>query len=212
MAQSSVRSPKARTDRLAEVMSSSVTSITAQSLDNDDHSLTVKPMFGSFISIDSVEHSTSVIAVVHNVITGPPDNVHRPSALGLTREQLRIEQPQIFALLRTEIHAAIVGYVQDSTLFQRLPPHPPEVHDFVYAATREEVIAITREFDFLRLLTSVSTVPSDELLAAAVREAYEVRGHDDEFLVRAGQALSNIFRQDFDLLVCMLRKIKPASL
>jgi hypothetical protein len=208
LSKSSILDSKTRTSPLAEVISSSITTIVAQSLHDGEPSSSARPNFGSFIIVDSV-NNVSVIAVVHDVTTGSPDNVHRPSALGLSREQLRIEQPQIFALLRTEIQATIVGYVQAGKVFQHLPAQPPEVHDFVYGATPEAVLALTEEFDFLRLLASASTVAPDELLAATIREAYGVRQEDYQFLVRAGQALSQLFRQDYDRLVCVLRKIKP---
>jgi hypothetical protein len=59
------------------------------------------------------------------------------------------------------------------------------------------------------LLSTISEVPSDELLAAAIREAYKARDCDYAFLVSAGQALSNLLRSDYDRLVCVLRKIRP---
>jgi hypothetical protein len=162
--------------------------------------------------VECNESQFDVIAVVYNVLTGPQDSVHKPAALGLSRERLKVEQPHIFALLRTEVHAVIVGYVQGDRVFQHLPPQPPEVHDFVYPATNEQVEMLTEEFDFLRLISTVSAVPSDELLAAAVREAYTKRNKDYAFLVAAGQALSNLLRSDYDRLVCVLRKIRPESM
>lgn len=203
------------TRALGEVISASVTELVAQCWQVDDadglpHSR--KPDFGSYLRVECNESQFDVIAVVYNVLTGPQDSVHKPAALGLSRERLKVEQPHIFALLRTEVHAVIVGYVQGDRVFQHLPPQPPEVHDFVYPATNEQVEMLTEEFDFLRLVSTVSAVPSDELLAAAIREAYAKRNKDYAFLVAAGQALSNLLRSDYDRLVCVLRKIRPESM
>lgn len=203
---------KETTEAIGEIINASVTSLIAQcwqTEDSDGLPLSRKPNFGSFVRIDCNESDFDVVAVVYNVITGPQDAVHKPSALGLSRERLKVEQPHIFALLRTEVHASIVGYVRNGRVFQHLPPQPPEVHDFVYPATNMEVCEITEEFDFLRLLTQVTEVPSDELLAAAVREAYGARNNDYAFLVAAGQALSHLLRADYDRLVSVLRKIRP---
>jgi len=199
---------------IAEVVSSSVTAVVAQSL-SQDRELSLsgddRARFGSFVKIASGSDDLEIFAVIHDVVTGPIDGVHRTSAFGLNREQLRQEQPQIFALLRTDLHAAIIGYKQGKKAYQHLPPRPPEVHDFVYAADKKEIEAMTTDFEFLRLLAAVQTVPADELLAAAVREAYAAQGGHKSFLLKAGQALSQLFRSDYERLVAVLKKIKPSE-
>lgn len=198
---------------LAEVISSSITGVVAQCLtssDKDGMPETEKPRFGSFLKIRTATN-IDVLAVVHNVITGSPDAMHQPWALGLSREQLREEQPHIFSLLRTEVHAVVIGYLDRGEVFQHLPPVPPEVHDFVYPATFDEIKKVTHGFDFLRLVATVTSVPQDELAAASIREAYKAHDEQYTFLVEAGQALSHIFKNDFDRLVTILRKIRPAS-
>ncbi len=202
-----------KSDPIAEVISSSITGVVAQCLmsaDKDGMPETSKPRFGSFLKIRT-SGNIDVLSVVHNVITGSPDAMHQPWALGLSREQLREEQPHIFSLLRTEVHAVVVGYIDRGEVYQHLPPVPPEVHDFVYPASDEEIRKVTQGFDFLRLVATVTTVPQDELAAASIREAYKANGKEYSFLVEAGQALSHIFKNDFDRLVTILRKIRPAS-
>ena len=194
---------------IAEVLSSTITAVMAQTNPQHDLEVSHRPRFGSFLTIESNDSDLRVFAVVYNVITGAPDAVHKPVALGLTRDELRIEQPHIFSLLRTEVHAAIVGYEQDGNIFQHLPPHPPDVHDFVYVSSMNEVAELTFDFDFLRLLMHVNAVPSDELLAATIREAQQAASQPDSFLVAAGQALSKLLQNDYDRLIALLRKIRP---
>ncbi len=202
-----------KSEPIAEVISSSITGVVAQCLtkaDKDGMPETDKPRFGSFLKIHTAS-GIDVLSVVHNVITGSPDAMHQPWALGLSREQLREEQPHIFSLLRTEVHAVVVGYIEGGAVYQHLPPVPPEVHDFVYPASSEEICKVTKGFDFLRLVATVTTVPQDELAAASIREAYKAHGEEYSFLVEAGQALSHIFKNDFDRLVTILRKIRPIA-
>lgn len=202
-----------KSEPIAEVISSSITGVVAQCLmtsDKDGMPETLKPRFGSFLKI-LTDSDVAVLGVVHNVITVSPDSVHQPWALGLSRDQLREEQPHIFSLLRTEVHAVVVGFIERGEVYQHLPPIPPEVHDFVYPAADEEIRKVTQGFDFLRLIATVTTVPQDELAAASIREAYKANNEEYSFLVEAGQALSNIFKNDFDRLVTILRKIRPAS-
>lgn len=195
---------------IAEVISSSITGFQAECMPNKERpDLPAKPSFGSFLKVGSEKHS--IFAVVYNVITGPQDSVHKPSALGMTREELRMEQPHIFSLLKTEVHAQLIGFGNDGEVFQHLPPQPPDVHDFVFKATPNEIRQLTRNFEFLRLLANVSEIPSDELIAATIREAHRALGSNRSFLIEAGRAVSNILRSDYDRLLTILKKIKPET-
>ncbi len=197
---------------VGEVISSSITEFTMElwSRDKDGEALSIpRPNFGSFLRVESVEEELSAYAVVYNIITGPYDAQHKPSALGLSRQELRVEQPHIFSLLQTQIHATIIGFKQDDQLHLYLPPKPPQVHDFVFGANPDEVAAITVDQNFLRLLTNVLSVPTDELLAAAIRQAEPCHKDGHLFLVDAGKALSHLIRDDYDRLVSLLKKIKP---
>lgn len=168
-----------------------------------------RPPFGSFLRIASSDHAMNVYAVVCDVATGPADTQHKPTALRLSRDELRVQQPHIFALLRTEIFATTVGWNDGGSYFSGLPPHPPEVHDFVYPASKGEVRALTEDLEFVRLLSRVSRVPTDELIAASIRAACSARGGDYAYLVSAGQTLAQTFRDDFERLTSVLRKIRP---
>jgi hypothetical protein len=197
---------------VGEVMSSSITGLVAEARQHqgvDGLPETLKPSFGSFLRAYSSEHKLDIVSVVYDVITGPQDSNHKPSALGLTREQLKVEQPQIFALLRTEIHACTIGYFEAGIYYPHLPPHPAQVHDFVFQLLPAEICAATTNLDFLRLLSGVSTVPVDELIAATIRKSSQARGDQYTFLVEAGQALSYLFRDDYDRLLAVLRKVRP---
>jgi hypothetical protein len=199
---------------IGEVLSASITDLVAECWQERSETgfapdLPERPRFGSFLRVTSSDHAINVFAVVCDVSTGPSDSTHRPTALRLTRDQLRVEQPHIFALLRTEIHATVIGYSDGSDFFTGLPPHPPEVHDFVYAASDAEVRAITANLEFVRLISRVSRVPPDELVAASIRIACTARGGDYQYLVSAGQSLAQSFPGDYERLTSMLRKIKP---
>lgn len=199
------------TEPVGEVVSASITTFVAEAAYHDGSaccSETLSPRFGSFVRAESTEQNLTIIGTVYDVVTGPADASHKPAALGLTREQLKAEQPHIFALLRTEIQAIVIGYFQGGECFHYLPPRPAQVHDFVYLCTPAQVQAATSGMDFLRLLAGVSTVPADELLAAAVRQAGAASEHKDRFWIEAGQALAQLFREDYDRLLHVLKKVK----
>jgi hypothetical protein len=200
---------------IAEVLTSSITGLTAETLPlvpGEGVVQTSKPTFGSFVRIESPENNIDIFAVVFDVVTNPPDSVHKPSALGMSRATLRLEQPHIFALLKTHMQAAIIGYKEGAHFFQHLPPQPPEVHDFVFEAGPDEVNTLTANFEFLRLLSHINSVPTDELIAAAIRQAASARNdgsQSGEYLIEAGRAISQLFRSDYDRMVSIVKKIKP---
>jgi hypothetical protein len=162
------------------------------------------PAFGSFVTTAS-----QIVGVVCNVSCQPRDNMHKPRALKMDREQLKAEQPQIFVLLETTVQALCIGFFENKEFKNYLPPLPASIHDFVYLATQKEIQTISEGFDFMRLVSQVKDVPADELLAATIRQAYLSRGSDSRFLVDAGKSLANFYGDDYDRLMSVLTKIKP---
>jgi hypothetical protein len=196
---------------VGEILSSSITEMVAACWQDEDeqrkapHSV---PRFGSFMRVDSSEQNLRIFAVVYDVLTGPQDSLHKPAALRMSRQELRLQQPQIFSLLRTEMKAAVVGYEQEGVYSAGLAPLPVQVHDFVYFAAAAEVKSVTDSMEFVRLLTRVSSVPNDELVVSAIWEAYAARKNDYQFLVEAGRSLSQAFGDDYNRLTAALNKLQ----
>ncbi len=210
---------------IAEVIETSTTEFLAQCLEPEDLSFPVMPPFGSWVKAYDEEAANQIYGVVYHATTSPLDSVHRARALGLSLDELREQQPQIFAMLKTEFSVAIVGFVPmkvgrtnskngdgmvlgDSpperqgqrTFYQHLPPRPPQVHQAVYRCDKKEVISFTEELDWLRTLLQVSGVPTESLVAAAIREIYNLRDLDRDWLVRAGRMVSVLLKDDYDRL------------
>ncbi|NEQ53041.1 MAG: hypothetical protein F6K11_23365, partial [Leptolyngbya sp. SIO3F4] len=174
---------------IAEVVETATTEFLAQCLEPEDLSFPVMPPFGSWVKSFDEETNNQIYGVVYHATTTPIDSVHRARALGMTLEDLRQQQPQIFAMLKTEFRVAIVGFETSngSRCYQHLPPRPPQVHQAVYRCDPNEVIGFTGELDFLRTLLQISAVPSESLVAAAIREVYQLRKFERDWLVMAGR-------------------------
>ena len=214
------------------------------------------PPFGSWVKAYDEESANQIYGVVYHATTSPLDSVHRARALGMSLDELREQQPQIFAMLKTEFSVAIVGFVPmvkrrhkaaklgatklgatkfgangqsavnesavnegakevtsemelgDRT-YQHLPPRPPQVHQAVYRCEQAEVIRFTEELDWLRTLLQVSGVPTESLAAAAIRDVYNLRDLDRDWLIRAGRMVSVLLKDDYDRLRMILSQIHP---
>lgn len=206
-------------DHIAEVVETVTTEFLAQCLDPEDLSFPAMPPFGSWVKSFDEETANQIYGVVYYATTTPVDSVHRARALGLSLEELRQQQPQIFAMLKTEFRAAIVGYqpvvqrgdraLLGATVYQHLPPRPPQVHQGVYRCRAEEVVTFTESLDFLRTLLQVPGAPTEGLVAAAIRQGYQLRQADGDWLVRAGRSLSLVLKDDYDRLRVILSQIHP---
>lgn len=206
---------------IAEVIETATTEFLAQCLEPEDLSFATMPPFGSWVKARDEDSGNQIYAIVYHVTTSPIDSVHRARALGLSLQELREQQPQIFAMLKTEFRAAIVGYQPlyaaqngssrqlelDETVYQHLPPRPPQVHQAVYYCEPEEVIHFSEKLDFLRTLLQVNGAPVDGLAAAAIREIYRLRRADRSWLVQAGRTLSILLKDDYDRLRIILSQI-----
>jgi hypothetical protein len=194
---------------IAEVIETSTCEFLAQCLEPEDLKLAAMPIFGSLVKAADSETGNQILGVVCHATTAPIDSVHRARALGLSLEEIQEEQPQIFAMLKTEFRAAIVGFQEPSgRYFQYLPPRPPQIHQAVYKCDRQELIEFSDRLDFLRPLLQIFGTPNEALTAAVVRELHQYRNYDREWLVRAGRELALILRDDYDRLRYILSQIR----
>jgi hypothetical protein len=201
-------------DYIAEVIETATTEFLAQCLEPDDLSFPVMPPFGSWVKSRDEESGNQIYAVVYYATTMPIDSIHRARALGLSLQDLREQQPQIFAMLKTEFRAAIVGYEPEraslraqSQIYQYLPPRPPQIHQAVYRCQPEEIIYFSEQLDFLRTLLEVKGAPIEALTAAAIRQVYQLRKAERNWLVQAGRTLSVLLKDDYDRLRYILSQI-----
>jgi hypothetical protein len=185
---------------IGEVVESSTTRFRAVA-----HQVFEPPRFGSFVKVSSA--AGLVYGVVGDVETTSFDSAHRPMAFGLPWEQLVREQPQIVELLQTEFDTVVIGYGEGGSLHHYLPPYPPRLHDFVSSCTPTEVAALTDSLEFIRTLAGMRDGAVHELLAASVREACLARGRDEAFLASAARAVAELFKDDYDLAMAVVRRL-----
>ncbi|MFN3927702.1 MAG: hypothetical protein ACK4QL_10390 [Pseudanabaenaceae cyanobacterium] len=197
-------------EHIAEVVSTSTTEYVAECLPPKDLCFPQVPALGSWVkTISFSDDQTTVYGVVAFSTTTAIDNVHRAMALGLSLEELRAQQPQIFGMFRSELRVALLGYQVGSQIYQHLPPHPPQIHQAVYLCSRDEVIQFTEELHFWRSLLSLTGVPVDELLSAILRQVYQLRACDRHWLVQSAKQLGMLFKEDYDRLRAVLAQVHP---
>jgi hypothetical protein len=206
-------------EHIAEVIETSTTGYLAQCLDPEELNFPAMPPFGSWVKAKDEESNNKILGVVTHVTTSPIDSVHRAVALGLSLSELREQQPQIFAMLKTEFRVAILGFEVPSfstngngtsrgQIYQYLPPRPPQIHQAVHCCDPSEVIRFSDQLDFLRIMLQVSEVPTEALIAAAIREVYQLRNGDRQWLVQVGRNLNILLKDDYDRLRYIFSQVR----
>lgn len=199
------RSPTPTLAPFAEVVQTATDHVIAQCYQPPTLDFAQVPALGSWVWIP--EGDRHIYGVVAYAVTAPIDTIHRATALGLSLEQLRQEQPHIFAMLKTEVTIGIVGFQEHARSYPHLPPQPPQMHQQVYTCDPSVVVAFSEQLTFLRTLLTLNYGPGDALIAATLRHLYQLRGGDRPWLVQAAQLLSRLLKDDYDRLRGILEQV-----
>lgn len=194
-------------EAIGEVIESSTRQFVAEVYDEAD-----SPEFGQWVQVEG-EGETTIFGLVSHVETGSYDSNREAVALGLSAEERAEELPMVQELLRTTVRAQVLACTTASgDVRQTLPPHPPDIHDFVFPCDESSVRALGAPYDFLRTLVENPDpeVPVDDLLVAVLRRIYAAHGEEHggrNALVSAGRALSRLLDDDHERLQSILRRV-----
>ena len=156
--------------------------------------------------------SGDIYGIVCNAATTSLEPGRRPIARGkdeTSEEEIYKASPQLTKLLRSEFGAVVVGHKEGDKLCHYLPPKPARIHAFVYLCDSEEVRDFSQSFGFLNILINASLpVPTDELIAAALRQMSQAHEDSLAFLVAAGKELATLLSSSYDQLKSILGRLQ----
>jgi hypothetical protein len=197
--------------RIGEIIETGTTGFVAESL---DRRLNRPPALGSLVKVEVGEGGCVYGVVSHGTTAGldPGRRAVRRSTAEVYDQAIYDEHPELRHTLRTEFSVLLVGCVEDGAVRQHLPAQPPPLHYSVHQCTEDEVRAFSERLYYLRLLLSATgEVPSEQLLAAHVRQAYRQRGQDSEWLERAAREIAALLKHDYERLMTVLYGIEPTA-
>ena len=191
-------------ERIGEIIQVSTTRFVAQS---DD--LAAYPHFGSFVRAESA--GLDIYGLVYNVYETSIDSNRRAMAFGIARDELFKHQPQIAEFLKVEFESAVIGFSDGGSIRAYLPPFPPRIHSFVYPCSCQEVRDLTEDLEFIRSVNALPGLPIEELIAASIRLACAEREGDPAFLVRAGQGVAQLLKDEYEKARSIIRRINDGG-
>jgi len=151
-----------------------------------------------------------IFGIVYQINTGSDDPQRTAYAYQKTEAELRREQPQVFAFLRTISSCLTVGYIQHGIIAYQLAPHPPRIHAFVGLATIEQQKNFFSQEYFLPVLfnATASLAYCDELLFAVIKRALENKTLSYDNFVRSLEMLSCLFGNDYRRFRLLLARLE----
>jgi len=192
-------------EKTGEVLEANATSYIAQS-----YQLFELPPLGSLVKTRDSE--TTIYGIVSGAETGGIEPGRRPIARGRdeeSEEAVYKTSPQLDKLLKSEFDVLVTGHKEGDSVKHYLPPRPARIHGFVHFCNKDEIRVFSSSFGFLSIIiNSSSTVPAEELAAAALRRMSLVQEDKHGFLVAAGKELANLLSGDLNRLKAILMRIK----
>ncbi len=170
------------------------------------------PSFGAFVQTHPSDgQGVTVIGLIH-AISIDDDPLVRQMVLSGANNEALVNDQRVNRLVPVEIGVLNVGYLADGAPLHTLPPRPPLSLDAVQLCDDALVRQFTERLDFLRLVLNARDLPTEELLAAALKYAADARPPSErrEFLVNAGRHLATLLAQDMARLQHALRLVRAA--
>lgn len=131
------------------------------------------PAFGSLVVIE--DEGIWCMGLVTSLETGSLDQTRKPFAYQKTFDELKKEQPQIFAFLSTSVTIKIIGWIhrKSKKTYYALPRRPAKIHSFVRVSDDALAKYFLLKPDFLHLFDFAEGQLLDEALLALIEQMYE---------------------------------------
>ena len=101
-----------------------------------------------------------------------------------------------------------VGCRENDNLRYYLPSQPARIHAFVYLCQPDEVRDFGKSFGFLDILTNAALdIPTEEIIAASLRQMSRAQDDPQAFLVAAGKELAALLSSQYDRLKSILGRL-----
>jgi len=179
----------------------------------------IMPALGSLVVAEC--NNQKLFGLVAQISTGSIDQGRQPFPYQKTEEELKREQPQIFALLQTQAVCITLAYSsntprsnnQDRTLYYQLPDYPPKIHAFARPASLEEVNYFFTSTGYLHLLasSSISFLPIEDILLALLKYYAEHCTLSTDYLDSFISSYSLLIGNDYRRLKIFLQRLEPLA-
>lgn len=170
-----------------------------------------KHTFGSFVKVPLSEREDICAIGLIYAIRIDDDPLARELVMASSIDPGTLLDQRENRMVPVEICVINIGYSWQGAMFHSLPPRPPMSLSEVVLCDSDEVYDFTQRCEYFRLVLNASEVPSDELIAAALRYAAYAYPDNEryDFLVKCGRTLAVLLNNDLKRLSHVLTLIRP---
>ena len=167
--------------------------------------------FGAFVKVPISEDERACAIGLIYAIRIDDDPLARELVMASYIDNNALLDQRENRMVPVEICVINVGYMVEGAMVHSIPPRPPMSLCEVALCSSQEVYSFTQRMDYFRLVLGAKEVPSDELLAAALRYASFAYPENERyaFLVTCGRKLAGLLSHDLKRLAHVLELIKP---
>lgn len=174
-----------------------------------------EPGFGMLVRAQPrSEHREVVYGLLYDVRIDD-DPMVKQLVLADSVSEEAIRDQHFHRIVPVEMKILSIGYMQNGAgaIRHMLPPRPPLSLDPVYLCSDEEIQIALGYFGYFRMVLSNASVPSEQLLAAALLNVAKTYPEENQyqFLVEAGQEAARLLANDLARLDNLLRLIYPVT-
>ena len=185
---------------IGEVIESTTAEFTAEARRYDQ-----VPAYGPFVKVR--DGNILIYGIVSGAYTGSMDGVSKAKAFFKSLEELKMEQPQIFELLRTEFSCVVVGYEEAGRYHPYYPPSHPGLHLPVEEADDLEVLTISQYLNYLDKTLNDPSGNGEELTAAVIRTTARLQTDPRAYVIKVGRELLRIMNYDTQRLKSVFERV-----
>jgi hypothetical protein len=166
------------------------------------------PEFGALVKALNGDGS-AVYALIYNETIEDDAFVRQLVAAGVDNAEY-VEDQRQNRQIPIVVDVLVVGSGRGTNISHRLPPRPPGALDRIYACNNAEVARFSARHDWLRTVLAAADVPTEQLVAAALRKAAAARPPDQRegYLVEAGRELARWLAADLTRLDGILQQLR----
>lgn len=168
--------------------------------------------FGAFVKVDAANQANiQLIGLIYAVEIQDDQLVSELVMASYVDDNVLRDQREN-RMIPVEIKVLNIGYQADGMMIQSLPPRPPMSLSDVTLCSADEVYQFTQQQDYFRLILGASEVPSDDLLATAIRYSSMAYADDQQrydYLIMCGRQLARSLPSDLRRLSYILSLIQP---
>jgi hypothetical protein len=205
------------TVRIGEIVATSIAEFEAQTVQ-----LHESPPLGALVQVRDGRGSV-VYGVVASVRTDGIETGVRPIPRGrdgCEDADVFRDNPDLAFVLRTCFQCIVVGFGDETSVYQHLPNTPAPMHYSVLPCSEGACARFSRRLAYFRLILAARSAPAEEVLAAHIRflsatrrEPFTITGDSETpaaFCVRAGREVATLLRGDHQRTTAILQSIRPA--